>query len=70
MEPVEEQGRRRKFEGVNSTLFVDNLPLSMCVDWLRQIFKFEGDLKDAYLLRRIRKNNKHRFGFVRFRNKH
>ena len=65
-EPIEEHGRRRKSQGVNSTLFVDNLPLAMGIDWLRQIFKFEGDLKDAYLSRRHQKNNKHRFGFVRF----
>ena len=64
-----ENGRRRKFQGVNPTLFVDNLPSTMSVDWLRQIFKFEGDMKDAYLSRRVRKNNKQRFGFVRFGSK-
>ena len=47
-------------------LLVYNLPSSMTTDWLRQLFKYEGDLVDVYLSCKIRKNKKDGIGFVRF----
>ena len=57
-------GRRQNGAKDVSTLFVDNLPWSMSVDWFRQIFKYEGELVDVFP--KVRKFNKNRFGFVRF----
>lgn len=47
-------------------MFVDNLPQSMTLEWLRQIFKHHGDLLDVFLSRRIRKKNTNLFGFVKY----
>lgn len=60
---------RRYVEDSSVTLFVDNLPLTMNNVWLRQIFKNDGRLIDAFVSRKQRRNNQFWFGFVRLINK-
>ena len=49
-----------------TTLFFDNLPLSMTIDWMEQIFKHKGELMDILLSCKTRKTNRNKFGFVRY----
>lgn len=50
----------------NFTLFEDNLPLGMNNVWLKQIFKNDELIVDAYVSLKMRKNKNSRFGFVLF----
>lgn len=51
------------------TIFVDNLPKGMSKTWLRQIFKNDGNVVDAFVSMKDRRNAKGRFGFVKFQRK-
>ena len=62
-----QETRVRRNETV--TLFIDNLPKAMTRIWLWQLFKYDGSLVDAYLSKKIRRNNDKLFGFVRYRTK-
>ncbi|KAE9445258.1 hypothetical protein C3L33_22844, partial [Rhododendron williamsianum] len=48
------------------TVFVDNLPKDVDVDWFRQIFSSHGQVRDAFIpfKRSSRYNTK--FGFIRY----
>ena len=48
------------------TLFVDELPWEMSRDWLRNIFRGEGEAIDIYLTDK-RQFNDSRFDFVHFK---
>lgn len=51
----------------NYIVFVDNLPYNMNSNWLKNIFKFKGDIVDVYFSFKKRKFTENIFGFVRFR---
>ena len=56
----------RRIEETTFSVFVDNLPGSMTLDWLRQMFEFEGKISDIYMSRRRRRMSNAPFAFVRF----
>ena len=39
----------KRIEESTFSVFVDNLPGSMTLDWLRQIFEVEGRISDIYM---------------------
>lgn len=51
------------------TLFVDGLPNNMNSRWLKNIFKYKGDVVDVYVSFKNRKTTTKIFGFVRFQRK-
>ena len=61
-----ERAELRRLEENSFTIFVDNLPKSMTLGWLRQLFAFEGRITDAYLSRKRRKMTNAPFAFVRY----
>ncbi|KAK9266421.1 hypothetical protein L1049_012441 [Liquidambar formosana] len=50
------------------TLFVDNLPERLESRWLRNLFKWYGEIIDVYIPKRRRSGSTSSYGFVRFRN--
>ncbi|KAK9273614.1 hypothetical protein L1049_018424 [Liquidambar formosana] len=48
------------------TLFVDNLPDRMENRWLRNMFKWYGDIADVFVPWKKRFGSSSRYGFVRF----
>lgn len=49
------------------TVFVDNLPKSMNVGWLRQLFNPFGCVKDVFIPNKRSSFYNTKFGFVRFK---
>ena len=49
------------------SLFIDELPMEMTLDWLLQIFRGEGKIIEVYVSHKRRSKNDCRFGFVRFK---
>lgn len=52
------------------TVFVDNLPHGMSNTWIKQIFKNDGRVVDAYVSSKERRNKDGKFAFVKFQKKH
>ncbi|KAH7842865.1 hypothetical protein Vadar_009918 [Vaccinium darrowii] len=49
------------------TIFVDNLPKSMDVGWLRQLFRPYGCVEDVYMPSKRSSSFNTKFGFIRFK---
>ena len=65
----EKQESMSRLESRSFIVFVDNLPASMTSSWLRQIFNFEGQVTNVFMLKKKRSSNTTPFEFVRFLNK-
>ena len=59
----------RNIEAKSFTVFVDNLPKSMTVSWLWQLFKGEGQVIDVFMPRKRRSSKPAPFAFFRYANK-
>ncbi|CAO2814239.1 unnamed protein product [Amaranthus hypochondriacus] len=64
--PVVADGRQHESP---TTLFVDNLHHGMAKEWLWDIFLEYGTVEDVFVSRKIRKNKREAFGFVRYKKK-
>ena len=49
-----------------TTLFVDNVPKAMTMQWLQQIFTHQGNLVDVVLSCKVWKTTNNMLGFVRY----